>query len=134
MHEGVRHCASRPIQDSATPRRASGRVDAAHNSPPALARSSAQPGESHELAEQALHVNSLMARHGGRVRSTENAADIGDSGWLCEAVIALAGMLFTAWALGYLWWHIDQLLDDDGVDNDDMGIRQTEPWYFAWVS
>ena len=112
-------------------------VDAAHSSPPALAprgSSAAPPGEPHELDDQAMHVNSLMARHGGRFQSTEITADIEDSGgWLCEAIIALAGMLFAAWALGYLWWHVDQLLDDDNI-SDDAGKHNTEPWYFAWVS
>lgn len=59
-------------------------------------------------------------------------ADIETGGWLCESIIALGGMLFTTWTLGYLWWHFGQLLDGE-FDNDAAGIVENEPWYFAWV-
>ena len=45
-------------------------------------------------------------------------------------------MLFTTWAIGYLWWHFGQLLDNNGADTGSTKIStdDEEPWYFAWVS
>jgi hypothetical protein len=81
---------------------------------------------------------SLPPDHDGEpTQPPENAASENeDSGWLCEAIIALAGMLSTTWAIAYLWWHFGQLLEDDGVDSGDTKFlaNDGEPWYFAWVS